>query len=176
MEFGAADLLRRGDDLGDAVDHLEPVLIDGQAFEDDTAIFRVLLLDGDAGGEGIPHGDGAMETQVLAHIDGAGAGELVAEDGREERSAPHGMADHFMRGPLLGEFGVEVGRVDVAGDGGEERNVLGAQRARQLRRLADLDFVEGVILDGFAGEGRHGQNSVFALQHYRREGRAMQVL
>jgi len=65
------------------------------------------------------------------------------------------VTDHVAELAGVGEFGVEMGGVDVAGNGGEQMDVLGAQRAGQSRRVAHLDFVEGAILNERIGKVIH---------------------
>ena len=54
-----------------------------------------------------------------------------------------------------GELGVDMGRIDVARHRREQLDVLRPQGAREAGEVADLDLVEGAVLDIFRCGSRH---------------------
>ena len=157
-EFGQLDalalhLLGRREHLGFARDHLQAVLVGAQALEDHVLVVVELLLAGHLHRDGVADLHRPREAQRLADVDGAGAGELGAEDRGDQRAAPHAVGDHLVEHRRVRVLRVDVRRVDVARHDGEELDVLGAQRAGQGRAVADLDLVVGAVLDEFCGHG-----------------------
>jgi len=87
------------------------------------------------------------------------------------------VADDFAELAGAGEFGVDVGRVHVAGHDGEEVDVVGPQGADELGTVAHLDLVEGAVLDEVGDVAIHGQCVSVAMQklHFRRVIRDLPV-
>jgi hypothetical protein len=73
----ALDLLGGGHHLGGAVDDLQAVLVDAQAFEQQVVVVLEAMGAGDGDREGVADGDRAPELEGLAHIHGARAGNSV---------------------------------------------------------------------------------------------------
>ena len=156
-EFGQLDalalhLLRGREHLGLAGNHLKAVLVGAQALEDHVLVVVELLLAGHLHRDGVADLHRAREAQRLADIDGAGAGELGAEHGRDQRAAPHAVGDHLVEHRRVRVLRVDVRRVDVARHDGEELDVLRAQRPGQGRGVADLDLVVRAVLDECSGQ------------------------
>ena len=162
----ALDLLGGGHHLGGPVDDLQAVLVDAQAFEQQMMVVLEALGAGDGDREGVADGDRAPELEGLAHIDGAGAGEFGAEDGRDQHAAPHGVAHHLAELARAGKLGVDVGRVDIARHHRKQVDVLGAQGADQVGGVADGDLVEGPVLDEIVGFDGHGSFLNSAMQQW----------
>src|ERR1041385_8492068 len=89
----APDLLGRRHGGGRAGDHLVAVLVDTTAVEDDDVLLRPLLLRGHRDRDGLADRDRLAEAQVLAEVDGPGAGKPGAENGRDQGTTPHAVAD-----------------------------------------------------------------------------------
>ena len=74
IDARALDLFGGRLDLGGAVDHLEAVLVDAQAVEQQVMVVLELLAAGDGDGEGVADAYGAPEIQPLRHIPCRGRG------------------------------------------------------------------------------------------------------
>ena len=77
---------------------------------------------------------GRRELQVLADIDRAGARQPVAQQIGDQAGGQHAVGDDAPHVGGLGEFLVEMGRVGVAGDGGEELDVAPGDGPLERRR------------------------------------------
>jgi len=75
------------------------------------------------------------------------------------------VANHLAELAGAGVFDVDVGRVDVTGHRREQVDVFRTQGADQLGEVADLDLVEGAVLDELGGGMFHEGSLLCALQH-----------
>ncbi len=151
LDARALDLLGRRQHLGRAADHRLAVLVGAHAVEEDVVVVVELARRRQRHGDGVAESDRAREMQRLVDVDGARAGELGAEHGGDQRAAPHAVGDHLLEHAALGVFGIDVGRVDVARHDGEELDVLRLEGADEGGAVADLDLVEGAVLDVLHG-------------------------
>ena len=69
---------------------------------------------------------------------------------------------------VVGVFRVHMGRVDVAGHGGEQLDVLHFQRTLHVRCIADLDFGKRVVLYDFGQADGVVHRATF--KNWRRHG------
>ena len=141
------NLLDRRDHFGEAGDHLFAALIGGAAIQQQAFLGRVLLFDRDRDGHGVAEQHGPCEPQRLIEIDRARSGQLRAEQGRDQRPAPHAVRHHLMKHVTLGESRVDMHRVDVAGHHREHLDVAIGQRPNQTGGVTDFDLIEGTVLD-----------------------------
>ncbi len=141
-------LLGRRHHFRRAGDHGFAALVLQEAVEDAGAMLGALFAQRHARRDHVADAHGAAEPQVLAEIDGAWPRQLRAEHGGDERPTPHAMRDDAVEEIGLRVGRVEMRRVHVARNDGEQFDVALGQRARQARRIADGEFVEGAVLDG----------------------------
>lgn len=137
--------LRRRHHRRGAVEHDLAALVGAARVEQHDPPLRPLLARRDRDGDRVARRDRLQEPQLLAEIDRAGARQPGAEHGRDQRRGPHAMGDDMAELVGRGEGGVEMRRVDVAGDGGEEVDVVAPDDAHQRGALADSDLVEGAV-------------------------------
>ena len=91
-----------------------------------------------------------LDTLDSEPEDGGGeppTGQFGAEHRRNQRAAPHAMGDDLMKHVGLGIFLVNMGRVHVPGHDGEQFDILCFQLAREFGRIANFDFIEGLVFD-----------------------------
>jgi hypothetical protein len=141
------DLLRGRQHLGRAVDDRRALLVRAQTVKHHPMTAWLLLGHRDRHDDEIAETQGPTELQGLAQIDRAGTGQLGAEQGRDQRSAPQAVRDHFMEPAALRVVLVDVGRVDVARHDREQLDVPKRQATPQRGRVADVDLVERAVLD-----------------------------
>ena len=125
----AANLLFRGQHQGLAADDFVSVLIDGDAFQPDGFLFRIFFDDPNSHADRVADFDRLAELKGLAQIDGSRSRQAHAEQGGDERAAPHAVGDDFLKAVLAGVFVVQVRGICVAGGDGEQLNVLAGQHA-----------------------------------------------
>ena len=140
-------LLRRRDHLGGAGDDGLALLVRTRAIEGDAVPLRVLRLRRDRHGDAVARRNGPPEAQRLPEVDGAGAGELRPQEGGDERPAPHPVGDDLVEHVAPGVLLVHVGRVDVPRHRGEDADIILGKGADEAGGVADLDLVEGPVLD-----------------------------
>ena len=120
-----------GEDFGSARNHLQSILIGAVAIEQNVVVVREHLFDRDRDGNGVADGDRFDKTDRLVDQDGAWAGKLRAQRGRDQRGAPHAVGNDFPEHAAVGKIPINDCRIDIAGHDGEELDVFSAQRARQ---------------------------------------------
>jgi hypothetical protein len=128
-----------------ARDHGSSILVRAGAIEHDAAVGCIARGHGDRNAQRVADSNGLVELQRLRAIDRAGAGKPGAQDGGDQRCAPHAVGDHGVQVGRLGEFPVDVLRVHVARHGGEQVDVGRGERALDARAIADGDLVEGAV-------------------------------
>ena len=114
----------------------------------------VLDFDRDHQGHDVARPRRALDFQVLAQQHRSRAGKSPGENRGDERPAPTAFG-----GDRLEAVGAHQAQLDGVGierprRAGEALEILGAQRARERVALADLQFVEGVVLDAVHGRVR----------------------
>ncbi|MPN18319.1 hypothetical protein SDC9_165679 [bioreactor metagenome] len=124
-----AQLLRGGQQPGAAMEHRLAVLVGHLAVHHHVVVRIVLFGHGGGHRQRIAHAHGVRELQILRQVNGAGAGELCAEQRRDECAAPHAVRHHVVEQRALRVFGVHVRGVDVARDGRKGLDVLQRERA-----------------------------------------------
>src|SRR5574343_274530 len=87
------------------------------------------LFHRDGDGDAVTNGDRAGEVQLLVNQNGARTGQLGAEHGGNQRTAPHAVRHHLAEHAAFRKVGVHECRVDVDGQDGEQLDVLGGQGA-----------------------------------------------
>ncbi len=141
------DLLARGENLGGAAQDLQVFLIGGDAIENHMLVVIEFLLGRQGDGNRVADRHRPREMQALVDQDRAGAGKLGAEHGGNQRAAPHAMRHDFAEHAAFRIPRVGGGRIEVSGQYREKLDVLGHQRARKAREIADMDFVVGLVDD-----------------------------
>src|SRR5699024_8466011 len=94
------------------------VLVGADGVENGAVLLRNELGDGDGGGYGVAEEHRLGEAELLAHVYGAGAGQLRAENGGDETGGEHAVGYPLAEHALLGLDLVDVGGVEVAADAG----------------------------------------------------------
>ena len=135
---GCQNLCRSDNDL-------QAFLIGAGAVENDVPVVIELLLHRDGDDDPVANGDWTGEVQRLVDQNGAWAGKLSRQDGRNERAAPHAVGDGFAKHATLGIFGINRCRVDVAGEDGKKLHILGHQGSGQRRAVTDSNFVVSLV-------------------------------
>ena len=95
------------------------------------------------GGDGIPEADGPGELQLLAQVDGAGAGQLHGQDGGNEAGAEDAVGNPSAEPGGTGHGLVDMGGVQIAGDTGEEVHVGLADGLGVAGAVAQLQLLNG---------------------------------
>ena len=144
-------LLGRCQHPGGAVQHTVAPLVHHLAVQFDPLLFLVLADDGGGHRQRVADAHRLGEVQRLVEVDGARPRELGAEQGGNERTAPHAVRDHAVEQRVLRVLRIEVGRIGVSGHGGEGLDVSQGQRAQQTGALADLQLIEGDVLYPLGG-------------------------
>ena len=159
-DLGQAHHLRRCQHTRRAVQHPHALLVSHLAVEFD--LFSDVVLAGHGGGDGqrVANAHRLGEVQHLLEVNRAGAGKVRAQQRRDQRAAPHAVRDHAMEQRVIGVFGVQVGRIGVARDGGKGLDVAQRHGAQQARALAQRDGVVGKVFDPF-GVGRQIHGGLF---------------
>jgi hypothetical protein len=85
--------------FGCAVNHLFAVLIDADAVEDHVLVVIELAIAAHRHGQRVAHPYRAAEVQRLVDVDRARSGKLGAQQGGDQRAAPHAVGND------LGEHG-----------------------------------------------------------------------
>jgi hypothetical protein len=96
-----------------------------------------------AGLHGVAGADRTDEVETLAEINRAGARQFHADDRRNQRAAPQAVSDDAAKRARLGIDLIEMGRIAVAGQGGEQRDIVFTQGAGQDRFLARAELFGG---------------------------------
>jgi hypothetical protein len=147
IHLGNAHLGGGRQHAGRAVQHALALLVDHRTVEFDAFFLVVLARHGHRHGERVANAHRLGEMQHLLQINGAGARKLRAQQRRDECAAPHAVGDDAVKQRVVGVFGVEVGRVGVARDGGKGLDVGLREGAQQARALAHAQFVVGDVFN-----------------------------
>ncbi|EXI81186.1 MAG: hypothetical protein AW12_02804 [Candidatus Accumulibacter sp. BA-94] len=121
--------------------------VDATAGKADSPADRVLGGGGDRDRHLLADRQRRQELEILSRMHGPRTGKLLAEEAGNLRSEPHAVGTEVVRPELPVEFIIELGRAEVAGDGGEELHVVEAQGMGDAGAVADADFVETPVLE-----------------------------
>ncbi len=133
--------------LGHAGNHLPALLVDAPAIEQDDAFFRAFFGGRNGGGDRIANTDRVAESQGLRQINRAWAGQHGAQHRGYQRAAPHAVRHDVMEHIAGGKVLVDMGRIDVTGDHGEQVDIGLGERARNGGAVANGNVVECPIFD-----------------------------
>ena len=124
-----------------------------------------LFADRDGHRDGVAHLDRSLELDILAAIDGARPRQLIAQQSRQQRPAPHAVRHHLaVIGEPLGAFGAVMGGIEIPGRDAEQLDILHAASPRQCRRITDLDLGECPVMHHL---DHAGLPDVEKIQHLR---------
>jgi hypothetical protein len=142
-----ADAVFRGDDGRFALQDGFAILIGADGFQPDEAFLVLLLQHGHGRGDGVARKNRLGEGDGLAEIDAAGTGQGGAQNGGDQRRRPHAMGNRLAEDVLRRELGIEMGRVHIAGNEGEQFDVILGDGALQRSGVADPDLVIGAVFE-----------------------------
>ena len=141
-----AQFLDRRHHLGFALDDHVALLVDTACVEDQATLDLVERLHRDRHGQGIADVHRLEEPQALAEVDRPRAGEARPKHRRDQRGTQHSVRDDLVEVAALGVERVDVRRIHVPGDSGEQLNVAVGDAAHQARPVAHTDPCKGVVL------------------------------
>ena len=105
--------------FGLTCDQKGAVLVDTGRLQHRTVFDLVDGQDLDAGGDGVADAHRGEEFQRLAHIDGAWAGQLHADDGGNQPGREHPVGDTATEPSGFGVLLVDMGGVQITGQPGK---------------------------------------------------------
>ena len=134
--------------LGLAADHRGAVLIDAGAVQCQALAGFIARGHGDADAQPVTDAYGREELERLRKVNGACAGQAVAQHRGNQRPAQHAVRDDALKAGGGGEVGVQMLRVDVARENGKQLDILFAERALNGVGVPHGNFVEGAVAHG----------------------------
>ncbi len=120
-----------------------PCLVGTDRIQLDDVLLRADFAHCAGGGDGVPEADGPGELQLLAQVDGAGAGQLHGQDGGNEAGAEDAVGNPSAEPGGTGHGLVDMGGVQIAGDTGEEVHVGLADGLGVAGAVAQLQLLNG---------------------------------
>ncbi|MNT12211.1 hypothetical protein D3C72_1471320 [compost metagenome] len=143
------DAAIRRDHRRGAFQHDLTLTVGADRVEHDDAFLWLLFLHRDGGGDRVAGRNRLEELEVLAEIDRAWSGQARAEHGRDEGGRPHAMGDDMAEETGFRKGSVEMGRVLVTGNGGEQIDVVAPDQPNDRGGVAGLQLVEGSVAEKF---------------------------
>ena len=108
---------------GHALDDHIAVLVGHHGLQLEAIFLLNALHHSGSSGDGVADKDGLDKLQLLAHVDGAGAGQVVAQHVGDEAGGEHTVGDALAEHAGSSLHGIHVSWVEVAADAGEQSDV-----------------------------------------------------
>src|SRR5690606_2173118 len=140
----------------DAV-HDQLVVDEALAVQLDAGAFLIDGDDADAHHHVVAGADRQVESEGLGDVDGPGAGQDGADNGRAERGRQQAVGDAPAVGGLRGEGVVEVDRIEVVRGLGEQADALVRDMDDLFGRHAGVELLEDVAARGMLRDQFHAR-------------------
>ena len=124
--------------------HLAP-LIAGGGRQADTVLALDQLGHFNFGGDGIAWRNRLVKADLLVEIDRPRPRQAGAQHRRNQRRSPHAVHHDMAKRPMGGETGIQMRGVGVAGNSGEQFNILGTDVADKTGAVADFHLVKQIV-------------------------------